>query len=334
MSEPVSSDKSVCHLVEADSQALEAVLTARAQGSDFVASTGDRRRVAAAADLLRVLDQDAPADPPDDLVARTLARVQDARQRERFAQQVEMLAAPRRTAGVSWRQLVSAAAIFLIATSLLLPVLERNQTEAQRVIGAGNLSSAGIALQQYAQDHDQKLPQLNARPGDTWLNVGQLFREDEPVTSNSAHLYVLIKNNYLTADQLACPGNPHAPAPGALTDQHHDWQNPRQVSYSYQNQYGRYVIRIEEHADLPVLADRNPMFVVRDGKLYFNPAILQTAPSRNHKGMGQNVLVLDGRVHWLPRPEIDGDNIWTTKLHRHYDGDEAPEEAGDAHLIP
>ena len=76
------------------------------------------------------------------------------------------------------------------------------------------------------------------------------------------------------------------------------------------------------------------MFVVQDGKLIFDRSASQNAPSRMHKGMGQNVLVLDGRVIWLPRPEVDGDNIWTTRKHKHYNGDEAPDEPGDAHLIP
>src|SRR5690606_8511987 len=99
---------------------------------------------------LDLIEQD-PAEPaPDDLTQRTLARVQAIRQQHRFAQQVEMLREPRRSLGVDWRQLVTAAAMFLIAFSLLMPVLSRTRADAQRVACAGNLAAAGSAIGAYA----------------------------------------------------------------------------------------------------------------------------------------------------------------------------------------
>ena len=324
----------ITHLCEADGEALDAILAARATDSAFVAATADQTgRVAKAEALLGILDQDPVDAPPADLTRRTLAKVRENQQRQRFAQQVQMLAEPRQTIGVGWRQLVAAASIFLIAASLLIPVLDRNRSEAQRVVGAARLGSTGIAIQKYGQDHDQLLPQREH--GDVWLNIGQpVQNEDQPVNSNSAHLYVLVRARYIDPENLDSPANPHAPAPGEMTAQDHDWHSPEQVSYSYQNQFGHYMIRLDENASLPVLANRNPIFVVRDGKIAFDPTVSQNAPSRMHKGMGQNVLLLDGRVLWTVRPEVNGDNIWVAKGHSVYDGDETPADPGDSHLVP
>ena len=335
-----STEPEIVHLSEKDGEVLNSILAARATDSGLVPTiAGSRDRVVAMQQLLECLDDD-PAPPPTDLVQRTLARVEEARQQHRFTEQVQMLAEPRRTIGIGWRQLIAAASIFLIAASLLIPALEHNRDQAHQIVGASHLGSAGIAFQSYADDFNQRLPQLAVRPGEKWVHIGQTTpsaNANRPVNSNTAHLYLLIRRGYTTPEQLACPGNPHVPAPGELTRQDHDWQAPEQVSYSYQNQYGRHRIRVDRHAHQPVLADRNPIFVTKKGRILYDPTVPHNAPSRAHRGRGQNVLLLHGAVLFTvdpTDPRTGTDNIWVAKGHQFYRGNEVPADASDTFLAP
>lgn len=353
MSEPVNPSKplklvgdpesavAVTGLCDADAQALDALIAARCAGSDFVAATADDQdRLARCQQLMAILDRCPAEAPPADLTRKTLDRIRNERQRERFAQQVQMLAEPRQTIGVSWRQVLSAAAVFLIAVSLLFPVLDRNHEQSQRVMGAANLGSVGNAFSQYSIDHRNALPQREARPGETWWNVGQPVTEHEPVRSNSAHLYVLVRTGRIDPDLLNAPTNPDAPAPGTMTREDHDWHSPEAVSYSYQNVYRHDPIDAEAQVHLSVLADRNPIFVIRNGRIAFDPSVSKQSNSRLNHGKGQNVLLLDGRVLWLTSPDVHNprtgemDNIWGAQGKEVYEGNEVPADAEDSMLVP
>ena len=114
------------------------------------------------------------------------AHVQEARQRQRFAQQVEAL-----TGGSSGRflgaDLLAVAAMMLIGASLLLPVLNRMRADARQAACAGNLAVAGTAFGRYATDHGHTLPRGKVRPGTVRWSVGQPEQPEGLVQSNSAH---------------------------------------------------------------------------------------------------------------------------------------------------
>ena len=79
-----STEPEIVHLSEKDGEALNSILAARATDSSLVPTiAGSRDRVVAMQQLLECLDDD-PAPPPTDLVQRTLARVEEARQQHRF----------------------------------------------------------------------------------------------------------------------------------------------------------------------------------------------------------------------------------------------------------
>jgi len=333
--------QSVPQLNPADAAVLDALLEARARGLEQGPMPADSaHRAERVRGLLQLLDQYPVEEPAEDLTQRTLARLRAARQRERFAQQVQMLAAPRPSLGVTWQQVVASAAIFIVGFSLLMPVLDRNAEQAQQQLSAASLAEAGVGFGQYATDHRDALPRRHTAPGSVWWNVGRpITREDEPVQSNSAHLYLLVRRGYVEPETLAHPGNPHAPRPGEMSARDHDWLNPEAVSFSYQNQYRSEPFQLGANPDLVILADRNPIFVVRVGRVVQDTTTPLDAPSRIYRNGGQNVLTAEGSVTFTTRPVAPrgrsaGDLIWGARGVQRYSGTEQPVDANDSFLVP
>lgn len=329
----------ITHLSEADGVVLDAMLTARAHGADSgPRPAGSSERAEKMQALFGLLDRDAAEEPSRDLVQRTLARVEGAQQRQRFAEQVQMLASPRRTVGVGWRQIAAAACIFLIGLSVLMPVLDRQRAQAKRFHCASNLQLAGQAFRSYADANGQALPRGRVKPGAVWWNVGQPPDQDGTVNSNSAHLYILVRRGHLDADTLACPANLNAPL-GQLTAEHHDWPSRRTVSYSYQTSNPLIQLRIDHNPHLALLADKNPLFIVKDGRVRFDSSASQTASSKMHGKPGQNILTADGAVIWrirpmVPRPNAEPDNVWVPTGVKPSTGTETPVSEYDSFLTP
>ncbi|MCC6681616.1 MAG: hypothetical protein IT445_12005 [Phycisphaeraceae bacterium] len=331
-------------LSPADGIVLDAVLEARSRdlepGYTGPMPADSAQRAQRIESILSVLGQYPLQEPADDLAERTMARLRESRQRERFAEQVAMLRGPRPSTGASWRQVVAAAAVFLLGFSLLLPTLERNRQESQRLVGASHLASAGMGFGQYAQDNGDALPRRYLTLGSPWWNVGQaITHENQPVESNSAHLYLLVRRGYVSPETLSHPANASAPLPGQMTRQHQDWLSPEQVSYSYQSQYRRDPFSLTGNGSLVLLADRNPIFVVRIGRVVQDTNTPLDAPSRVYGDRGQNILTADGAVTFTRRPvaprgSAAGDLIWGARGVESYSGTEQPTDANDVFLVP
>lgn len=336
-----SAEPLIQSLCEDDGRALDALLEARAMGADrgpVPAGLGERADKVAR--LLSLLDADAVEAPSSDLAARTLEAIRSQQQRQRFTEQVQMLAGPRRSLDVDWRQLATAAAVFILGAALLMPVMERQQADSRRIVGAGRLAQAGVAISSYAADNRGQMPRGDIRPGSVWWNVGRPESVNgRYVSSNSAHLYRLINKGYTNAVTLSCPENEYVDN-DSLTPQHNDWSGPREVSFSYQNQYRPQMLRLEEAPTMAVLADRNPLFDVEGDRIVFKELTPLTAASRAHRGAGQNVLTADGNVTWKVRPTVglfgsaQDDNIWAAGGVDFYHGTELPSDALDSFLVP
>lgn len=338
-------------LCDADAAALDAILDARRMGSETgPMPPGLSDRSPKVRSLMALLDQCpascAEADEP--CIEATLAAVNQARQRERFAQQVQMMSTPPRTLGLSLRQAISAAAIVLIGASLLLPVLSRSREVAQRTACAGNLSLFSRAVSGYATDNLGHLPRYDVTPGMRWLDFGDGAFGDRtptrsaPVRSNSAHLFILVYDGYLSLDSLACPSLDTAQR-GQLRAGQLDWRHPAEVSYSYQNQYSDEPIVLSDNPGLAILADKNPIFVPHPSgkRLMQHHDVSLNAPSPTHGQKGQNVTFANGSVAWMTSPETPGingnemDNIWTIRGVSRYTGTEAlARPAFDSFLAP
>lgn len=345
-------------LCEADGATLDALLVARAAGHEASAAplpSGLSERRAGVADVLALLDRDGPTaghvadEAPADLADRTMDAVRAARQRERFAQQIDMLREGPRSAGVSLRQIFSAAAILLLGATLLLPMLERSRANGLQQACLSNLFVAGQAFGQYAADHAGVFPRAASTPGASWWNVGRpdAVMPDGTVRSNSAHLFLLVRGGYVSPDKLACRGNANALRTGRVAAHEFDWSSPLAVSYSYQNQFTPRVLRADDaRPSLAVLADKNPLFVPRGDRLVFDETARITDASRQHGGRGQNALRIDGAASWTIAPNFkpgdsgqpEADLFWAVGSkpadHR-YTGRELPDGvASDAFLVP
>jgi hypothetical protein len=245
-----------------------------------------------------------------------------------------------------WAEIVVAAAMIIVGFSLMFPSIEHSQAESRRRACTANLAGAGWGFQGWANDHDQKLPSLEeTKPKGIWIRVGQPAKNGE-VQSNSAQYYLLIRRGYVKPQSLVCPENEYAPrnfSPDAV-----DFPNPQAPSYSYQNQYSPFVVRLKpgaSDANMAVLADRNPLFRVNEqNELAFDPSVAVTSNSRLHDGKGQNVLLNNLTVKWIESPQLPKvnretgeehvDNIWTAEGVDHYTGTESPQSPIDSHLVP
>ncbi|MEM7578229.1 MAG: hypothetical protein AAF328_12235 [Planctomycetota bacterium] len=338
-------------LHEADAATLDALLLAKQTDSATLLPAELSVRRDGVEALLSLLDRDAAisSEVPSDLADRTMNAIRAARQRERFSQQIDMLRQGPPSAGVSLRQIMSAAAILLLGVTLLLPMLEQSRNSAMQAACASNLGLAGMAFGSYASDHAGVFPRAASVPGASWWNVGRpdAITAEGKVQSNSAHLYLLVRGGYTSADRLACAGNADAMRGVQPTAGQWDWSSPVAVSYSYQNQFTPQVLRADEASpELAVLADKNPLFVPRAGRLVFDPDVRITDASRQHGGAGQNALRIDGSSAWTVAPNFAGgsnasdqpDVFWAVRgkpVDHRYVGRELPDGVNrDAFLVP
>ena len=285
--------------------------------------------------LLTVLD-----DPMDDRsrserIERVLLALenQDRMKRERFRMAPPSRTEVRRTARIRLGDLVSLAAVLLIGTAALFPSAFAVSGSAEEIRCALNMQRAGLGFSLFAQDHDGHMPAMNSRapqsqPQQWWL-VG------DPSQSHSANLFVLVRQDYVPLEALACPGNRRAPVDHshALPD---DWRHGEELSYSYQL-FGDAPPRFSDRSLSIVLADRSPVVA----KAMRGQTVDATVNSRNHRSRGQNLLLPDFSVMFVPSPQLaNGDNIW---LPRHLEasprrvrmtGSERPATPQDAFVGP
>ena len=350
----------------------------------WLAGGGTPAAPAAFASLANLLDAGlgdaAPAaeadTPPAGLAARTLARLESERRAEALAMHIDRFRGPAGDAagampasGVASRigfggrfrggvrQVLSAAAILFIGTALLLPALRQSATEAGRLACMGNLRAAGSAFAQYAADFGGVLPR--AAGFGSILPAGLLPRAAAADPSspavlplpagdaagNNRHLRLLVTaGGYLPAGGLVCHGQPGERVDGGHTARI-AWRVPGAAAYSYQSQDTPEPLRLDAaRSDLGVLADRNPLFVVRDGRLRLRAGLPMMLPSRLHRGEGQNVLTAAGDARWTVRPRLgvtplpggaaSADHLWMSEGSGPAGGT-APTQVGqDSVLLP
>lgn len=232
------------------------------------------------------------------LVERTLERVQ----REIDGQEDRMRVRPSVWSRFRLADVVSVAAMLLIAASVTVPALSAVQSQQQRLACADNMRATAGAMGLYAGSNQEALPMATAGFGGRWIDVGT------PERSNSANLYTLVRTGHERLDDLACPGNPNAERgpgePGAK-----DWRSLPGVSYSYQIMAGWRPAWANGPDGRPVvvLADRSPVVLRAAAGQPIDPL----GGSPNHGERAQHLLFNDGSAGWAGSPELEsGDNIW------------------------
>lgn len=326
----VDEDESV--LCPADEDALEAWVMSGGRMSSVPGALRERaRKHEALAQLVRTTPVAAEGRSADELIADTLRHIDSAESIERDRMQIGSGRRLRLT------DILSVAAVVLLAVSVAFPVFGNLRDGSRRAICDANLGRVASALGIYAGANDDSLPMMTAGfGGRPWIRVGE-----DPKESNSANLYVLVRNQYSNLADLACPGNPNAPTLETRRDAR-DWQRLEEVSYSYQVQDGRRVKRMwDAPMAVPAVADRSPVIL----RIVRHEPIQPEANSPNHGSRGEHIIWTDGSVTWNTSPVLkSGDNIWlprsiekmVAQARRHYgmEGNEVPDSVNDALLGP
>lgn len=207
---------------------------------------------------------------------------------------------------IQFSDFVAIAAVLLVGTAVLFPSLFSAQTMAEEIRCAQNMQRAGLGFSLFAQDHDGHLPATSevsgaseSTPSTRWWLVG------DPSSSHSANLFVLVREDYVPLEALACPGNDRAPVAHAEA-LGRDWRSADELSYSYQLFNGK-PPRFSDPNVVLVLADRSPVVEAA----MRGETVDATHNSRNHGGRGQNLLLPDFSVYFVNSPRLaGGDNIW------------------------
>lgn len=270
-------------------------------------------------------------EPPDDLVARTMAYIGAAEQTERLIAR-QQLARPRSYWHTfNLRELAAIAAIIVVMIGILLPSLQVARSRGDRNLCTSQLGQIGAGLQTYAMNFDGVLPHADTRH-ERWLPGGP-----EPVASNSAGPFKLVRGRYVDGPCVfQCPavGGPGFTVREGMTD----FPSPEHISYSYQHTVGGNILRLDDPqvarvpAQMVVLGDQTPVF----RGLRFQPDGLREGVSKNHGGSGMGVLSLAGNVRWVDNAEVGvaGDHIFLADDHHEYRGMEAPVAPTDTFLLP
>lgn len=251
---------------------------------------------------------DTSASTSDDLVERTLMRIQTHIDEESQSMQIE--SSTRGGFSIRWSDLISVAAMFLLAASVIMPIMSGLRSNAQQTICFDNMNSAANAFGLYAGSNRDMLPMATAGFGPTWMDVGS-----SPERSNSSNLFTLVRTQMAGLDDLACPSNRHA-ATGEADPEAWDWKSLEEISYSYRimKPGGMRATAAPQPTAIVLLADRSPVIL----RVARGAPVIPEENSPNHNGKGQHMLMLDGSSTWADSPVInDQDNIWLPRPVEH-----------------
>jgi prepilin-type N-terminal cleavage/methylation domain-containing protein/prepilin-type processing-associated H-X9-DG protein len=239
---------------------------------------------------------------------------------------------PARRRGFTLIEILVVIAIIGVLLAILLPALERSREQANTVRCSNNLSQIGLALTLYAQENHGAFPRGIYVPGAP-LVVGTNATAPDPFGAGgpspndmSANVFVLIRALKLTTQIVADPYTDEIdyspdPTDPATRSNFTDWK--LNMAYSFADPY----TEIGTHT---MNGDINPQFVLAADR---NPGTGPGQNSRNHEGVGQNVLYADGHVQWQTSPKcgIGGDDIY---VNQNGQPGGAPLSANDDVLFP
>ena len=291
-----------------------------------------------------------PESCPDELVFNTISRVQN--HVDSGQQQLRQLLASEQTRSVgvqswSWQDLgkrLAVAAVFMVAGSILFTSFKvvsgyarRNSWQQRCKMQMGSVFQG---LRNYISDYDNQAPAVATMAGAPWWKLGDQGSKNH---SNTRHIYLLPKYNYVNIEDFVCPAC-KGEVPLKLTDSQikrlKDFPSRRYVTYSFQincrkTANGKLLCRKVIMADTNPLFENLPKDFSKQFRLQLNRALL-TLNSINHKSRGQNVLFGDGHIKFLKTRfiGISEDDIYTLQDTDVYQGCEVPSCETDFFLAP
>jgi len=301
---------------------------------------------------LEHLDHETHANCPDHLVEKTLERLYTHVTETTDSSQLEKLLRAESEKVVTkrpsfWRNFAQATAIaagvFIIA-SLFVPVTRQMRAQAIKTACQANLAKIAQGITQYADEHDGFLPAVATKAGSPWWKVGSTQPENQ---SNTRHLWLLVKQNYLQPNIFVCPGSSKGKMlqlDRAQIAQLSDFPDRQYITYSFKlicdpNKAAR------PNSRTPLMADANPIFetCLKNknclSKTEFEPVTLSErllrVNSSSHRRKGQNILFSDGAANFFTERIFEqNDDIFTVKNLNIYRGTETPGSEADVFLVP
>jgi hypothetical protein len=283
---------------------------------------------------------------PDDLAESTILRLNNqARASQlRLSQLLAGEQSRQTVAGkVFWLNLgrrLATAAVFVIVGSTLIAATNFARQKYWQYQCQTQLARIFEGVNQYSSDHDGKLPAVATAAGSPWWKIGYPGQENY---SNTRHLWLLVKGDYVKPADFVCPGTKHS---RVITfnpedaQNYNDFPDRKYITFSLrikcnkptdENLLGRKVLI----ADLNPLFEKLPNSYSEPFKLQLNKDLL-SLNSINHNRHGQNALFCDGSVRFLKTRRIDvsKDDIFTLRDTNIYQGTEVPTCEADAFLAP
>ncbi len=296
---------------------------------------------------LEPLDSIEPEMCPNDLIERTMLRIDNAASSSTDRLQQLLAGERKRSIGSQyWHWLgiarrLATAAVFVVAGSILFTAFNYLRFDSRRQQCQMQQSGFFQSLGKYVADHDGKQPAAATQAGAPWYKLGYQGSENH---SNTRRPYRLVKDGYVEPDSFVCPSCSKSRGRPKLTlselKSNKDFRDRRYITYSFQ-------IRCRQGGDgqLPcrkvLMADLSPLFEnLRDDfgkpfRLRLDRRLV-TVNTVNHKRKGQNVLFGDGHVKFLKTRFIgvSNDDVFTLQNTDVYHGYEVPACETDFFLAP
>ena len=297
------------------------------------------------------LDIEAPSDCPEHIVEKTIAKLHAQSKETPNIRLRQLLDAEHKKSAKEqpgfWRtalQVGAVAAMVVILSGIFVPVTRQMRAQAWQAGCEFNLNRIARGILNYADDNNNSLPAVNTSAGQPWWKVGSKTQQTH---SNTRHVWLLVKHDYLSPKVFVCPGRKTKTIPleVALAKTFSDFPSKGYITYSSRLICDPAKARIPQ-ALTPLMADSNPIF---EGRLEhsnvtsdteFSPVELceklMKINSRNHRGKGQNVMFSDGSVRFIKTRFINNhtDDIFTVRNIVIYRGVEKPDCESDIFLVP
>jgi hypothetical protein len=245
----------------------------------------------------------------------------------------------------SFSEAVSVAAAIAIVSGLFVPVTRQMRAQAWQTACQANLNNVSQGVARYAGENQGFLPAVQTRAGNPWWKVGSTQPQNQ---SNTRHVFLLVKRNYVNPKSFICPGNCRSRTLPNLDPEQiqsmQDFPDRRYITYSFKLICDTNKAILPSTAT-PLMSDVNPIFescvkLPKDvSRAEFEPVKLNEqllkASSSSHRGKGQNIMFSDGTVKFTSQRVFDqNDDIFTLQGQDTYQGNETPSCDKDVFLVP